>query len=269
MSRLEGKVALITGAARGQGRAASVRLAEEGADVVACDACADFATTKYQPATLDDLETTRELVEKQGRRILARQLDVRDLAGLQALVADGLESFGRLDVVLANAGILNAGRLWEIEPEQFREVLDINVVGTWNTIKAAVPAVIDGGRGGSIILTSSVSGLKGTVFNGAYVASKHAITGMTRTLANELGEFEIRVNSIHPAGVKTEMVNEPDLFGLFEKYARTLAPTYMTSLPTPWMQPEDIANTIAFLASDESRYITGTQVVVDLGTVCR
>ncbi len=269
MGRLTDKVALITGAARGQGRAAAVRLAEEGADIVACDACTGFATTKYPGATVEDLDTTRQLVEKLDRRVVARQADVRDLTGMQALVADGVAEFGRLDVVLANAGILNAGRLWEIEAEQLREVLDVNVVGTWNTIKAAVPAVIEGGRGGSIILTSSVSGLKGTVFNGAYVASKHAITGMAATLANELGEFDIRVNSIHPAGVQTEMVNEPDLFGLIERFSRTLAPTYMTSLKTPWMQPEDIANTIAFLASDESRYMTGAQLVIDLGTLCR
>jgi SDR family mycofactocin-dependent oxidoreductase len=269
MGRLEGRVALITGAARGQGRAAAVRLADEGADIVACDACSGFATIKYPPATQEDLDETAAAVEKTGRRCLALPVDVRDLDGLQSLVADGLRDLGRLDVVLANAGILNGGRLWEITPEQFREVLDVNVVGTWNTIKAAVPPMIEAERGGSIILTSSVSGLKGTVFNGAYVASKHAITGMTRTLANELGEYRIRVNSIHPAGVRTEMVNEPDLFGLIDRFSTTLAPTYMTSLPYAWMQPEDIANAVAFLASDESKFMTGTGITIDMGTVCR
>jgi SDR family mycofactocin-dependent oxidoreductase len=269
MGRLDGKVALVTGAARGQGRSHAIRLAREGADIIACDVCAPVDTMLYKPATTEELAETTAAVEAEDRRILARPTDIRDLAALEALVADGVAEFGRLDIVVANAGVMNAGRLWEITPEQWQSVIDVNLTGTWHTIKAAVPAVIAGGQGGSIILISSVSGLKGSVFVGAYVASKFGITGLGQTLANELGEFNIRVNTVHPAAVDTEIVKDTDLFGLIAQHEHTLAPTFMTSLATPWMAPEDISNTVAFLASDESKYMTGSKIVVDLGTLCR
>ena len=269
MGRLDGKVALITGAARGQGRSHAVRLAREGADIIACDICAPVETMLYKPSTEEQLAETAAAVEAEDRRILTRKVDIRDLPGLQALVADGVAEFGRLDIVVANAGAMNAGRLWEITPEQWQTIMDVNLTGTWNTIKATVPAVIAGGQGGSIILISSVSGLKGSVFVGAYVASKYGVTGLGQTLANELGQYNIRVNTVHPAGVETEIIQDTDLFKLMGEHQHTLAPTFMTSLATPWMTPEDISNTVAFLASDESRYMTGAKVVVDLGTLCR
>ena len=269
MGRLDGKVALVTGAARGQGRAHAVRLAQEGADIIACDVCAPVATTLYKPATLDELDQTVAAVEAEDRRIVARAADIRNLPALEELVADGVAEFGRLDIVVANAGIMNAGRLWEITPEQWNAIIDVNLTGTWNTIKAAVPAVIAGGRGGSIILTSSSTGLKAFPFLGAYVASKFGITGLGQTLANELGEYNIRVNTVHPAGVKTEIINDTDLFRLIGEHQHTLGPVFMTSMPTPWMAPEDIANAVAFLASDESKFMTGSKMVVDMGTVCR
>jgi SDR family mycofactocin-dependent oxidoreductase len=269
MSRLEGKVALVTGAARGQGRAHALRLAQEGADIIACDVCAPVDTVLYRPATVEELNETASAVEAQDRRVVARPADIRDLAALEELVADGVAELGRLDIVVANAGIMNAGRLWEITPAQWQTIIDVNLTGTWNTIKATVPALIAGGRGGSIIVTSSSTGIKAFPFLGAYVASKFAITGMAQTLANELGEFNIRVNTVHPAVVKTEIVNDSDLFKLIGQHQHTLGPMFMTTLPTDWMDPEDIANAVAFLASDESRYMTGSKMVVDMGTVCR
>jgi SDR family mycofactocin-dependent oxidoreductase len=269
MGRLDGKVALVTGAARGQGRAHAVRLAQEGADIIACDVCAPVDTTLYKPATVDELNATVAAVEAEDRRILARTADIRDLPALEALVADGVDDFGRLDIVVANAGVMNAGRLWEITPAQWKVIIDVNLTGTWNTIKAAVPAMIAGERGGSIILISSSTGLKAFPFLGAYGASKFGVTGLGQTLANELGEYNIRVNTIHPAGVETEIINDPDLFKLIEEHQHTLAPVFMTSLATKWMKPEDISNTVAFLASDEAKYMTGSKIVVDMGTVCR
>ena len=206
MGRCEGKVALVTGAARGQGRAHAVRLAEEGADIIAADICRPVDTVTYAGASSDDLAETTALVEKTGRHILAREVDVRDLMGLTQLVADGVAEFGRLDIVVANAGIMTAGRLWELSPEQWNEVIGVNLTGVWNTIKATVPVLIDQGEGGSVILTSSVAGLVGQPFVGHYAASKHGVVGLCRSLANELGEYNIRVNSVHPVGVNTEMV---------------------------------------------------------------
>lgn len=269
MGKLDGKVALVTGAARGQGRTHAVRLAREGADIIACDICAPVETMLYKPATPAELEETVAAVEAEDRRIVSRIVDTRDLAALERLVADGVAQLGRLDIVVANAGVMNAGRLWEITDEQWRTVIDVNLTGTWHTIKATVPHIINGGQGGSIILISSVSGLKGSAFVGAYVASKFGVTGLGQTLANELGEYNIRVNTIHPAAVATEIVNDAHLFKLMEEHNTTLAPTFMTSLSTPWMETDDIANHVVFLASDEARYMTGSKVVIDLGTLCR
>lgn len=269
MGKLDGKVALVTGAARGQGRNHAIRLAREGADIIACDICAPVATTKYKPATEAELAETVAAVEAEDRRIFSRVVDIRDLAALEQFTADAVAELGRLDIVVANAGVMNAGRLWEISEEQWQTVIDVNLTGTWHTVKATVPHIIAGERGGSIILISSVSGLKGSVFVGPYVASKFGVTAIGQTLANELGQYNIRVNTIHPAGVETEIVNDSDLFELMGQHAETLAPTFMTALSTPWMQPDDISNHVVFLASEDSRYMTGSKVVIDLGTLCR
>ena len=196
---LEGRVAFVTGAARGQGRAYAVRLAQEGADVIISDICASVSQTiPYPGATPDDLAETVRLIEAEGRKVLARQVDIRDDAAVRTLVADGVEQFGRLDVLVANAGVLSWGRLWELTDEQWNSVIDVNLTGTWRTLRAVIPAMIEAGNGGSIIIVSSSGGLKATPGNGHYAASKHGLTAMTNTLALELGEYSIRVNSIHP-----------------------------------------------------------------------
>lgn len=197
MGRLSGKVALITGAARGQGRAEAVRLAAEGADIIAIDIAAPVTEyVKYGPATTDDLKETTRLVEEQDRRVASYEADVRDYAALKQAVDAGIAELGRLDVVVANAGICNFGRVWELELDQWQSLIDTNLTGVFHTLKATVPALIEAGNGGSIIITSSVAGLKGLPFLGHYTAAKHGITGLAKTLANELGEYDIRVNTI-------------------------------------------------------------------------
>jgi SDR family mycofactocin-dependent oxidoreductase len=269
MGRLEGKVAFVTGAARGQGRAHAVRLADEGADIIAADVCAPLATIKYPSATPADLEETVRQVTARGRRIVAAQADVRDLGGLEQVVADGVAQLGALDIVVANAGVMSAGRLWELTPAQWQDVIGVNLTGVWHTIKATVPTMIEQGTGGSIILTSSVAGLVGQPFVGHYVSSKHGVVGLCRTLANELGEYNIRVNSIHPVGVNTAMLHDPDLFPMIEKRQDTLGALFMNTLPFDFVEPEDVAGLVAFLASDEAKYMTGAQVPIDLGVVNR
>ena len=269
MGRLDGKVAFITGAARGQGRAHAVRLASEGADIMALDICRGFSTVKLRPATPQDLEETARLVEKEGRRIVARQADVRDLAAVQALVDEGVAELGRLDVVVANAGILNCARAWEMTTDEWQEVIDVKLTGVFNATKAAIPTMIGQGQGGSIIITSSVAGLYGQPFTASYTAAKHGLVGLAGCLANELAEYSIRVNTIHPTGVETEMYHVPDLFSLIQEKAATLGPVFMNALPVEVMQPEDIAAVVAFLASDESKYMTGGQIKIDCGKLNR
>ena len=266
--RLEGKVALITGAARGQGRAHAVRLAGEGADVIALDVNASAATTAYPGPTADDLAETVRLMEEQDRRIVAREADVRDLAALSAVVTEGVAELGRLDVVVANAGICSANLSWETTVEQWQETIDVNLTGVFFTAKATVPVLLEQGTGGSIIITSSVAGLRGLPFLGAYVASKHGIVGLARTMANELGQHGIRVNTLHPHGVATGMTVD-DLQPLIGQYASTLGPIFMQSLPDQVSQPEDMAAAVAWLASDDARHVTGIQLPVDLGTLAR
>ncbi|SEP23646.1 mycofactocin-coupled SDR family oxidoreductase [Trujillonella endophytica] len=267
-NRLAGKVALITGAARGQGRAEAVRLAAEGADIIALDNCVTAGTTDYAGPTEEDLAETVKLVEAQDRRILARKADIRDFAALQALVKDGVEEFGRLDVVVANAGICSGNWSWEIPVEQWQETIDVNLTGTFYTMKATIPTLIEQGTGGSIIITSSVAGLRGHPFLAHYAASKHGVVGMAKSMAVELGQYNIRVNTIHPHGVATGM--QPGRMGeLIVENAATLGPIFMQTLPDPISQPEDIAAVVAFLASDDSHHMTGVQLPVDLGTLLR
>ncbi|MDE3206241.1 MAG: mycofactocin-coupled SDR family oxidoreductase [Acidobacteriota bacterium] len=268
MGRLEGKVAFITGAARGQGRSHAVRLAAEGADIVGIDICRQLVKG-YPGSTPEDLAETVALVEKQGGSMLALEADVRDFEEVRSSVTQGLERFGRLDAVVANAGIFSFGRMWEITLEQWRDVIDVNLTGVFHTIKAVVPPMIEQGEGGSIVLISSVSGLKGTPFTGAYTAAKHGVTGLCRTLANELGEHRIRVNSIHPASVPTPMISDPALFDLILEHSDTLAPIYMNTLPYTDMPAEYVSHMVAYLVSDESRYMTGAQVPIDFGTLNR
>ncbi|HMC40396.1 MAG TPA: mycofactocin-coupled SDR family oxidoreductase [Acidimicrobiales bacterium] len=268
MGRLEGKVALITGAARGQGRSHAVRLAAEGADIIGIDVCQQLVKG-YPGATEADLDETARLVTETGRSMLARKGDVRSFDDLSSIVTEGVGRFGRLDVVVANAGIFAYGRLWEIELDQWQDVIDVNLTGVFHTLKATVPTMIEQGEGGSIILISSVSGLKGTPFTAAYTASKHGVTGLCRTLANELGEHKIRVNSIHPASVPTPMISDPGLFDLILEHSETLAPIYMNTLPYSGMAPDYVSHMVVYLASEESKYMTGAQIPIDFGTLNR
>lgn len=272
MGRVAGKVAFITGAARGQGRSHAVRLAEEGADIIAVDIAAPVANTLGPMATAEDLAETVDLVERLDRRIVARTADVRDLAGLQAVVAEGVAQFGRLDVVCANAGICGVAPLLDMDEQVWQEMIDINLTGVWKTIKAAVPTMVEAGNGGSVILTSSVAGLQAYANLGHYVAAKHGVTGLMRTLTLELAQQGIRVNSVHPAGVKTPMICNPAGFELFTGIEGADLATaeanmiHMHAMRIPWVEAIDISNVVLFLASDESRYLTGTTQVVDAGS---
>ncbi|MFC6012228.1 mycofactocin-coupled SDR family oxidoreductase [Nocardia lasii] len=266
--RFEGKVAFVTGAARGQGRAEAVRFAEEGAAVIAIDACAEFASTSYPGATEADLAETVRLVEAAGGKIAASKVDVRDFDALSAALAAGVEQFGRLDAVVANAGICSAAMSWEITAEQWRETIDVNLTGVFHTAKAAVPHLIAQGEGGAMVFTSSVAGIKGIPFTAHYVASKHAVTGLAKTMANELGSYRIRVNTVHPAGVDTGM-QVTEMGPLFEEYGATLAPIFMNALPSYICQPEEIAAAVVWLCSDEASQITGAQIPIDMGNLNR
>ncbi|MBO0853257.1 MAG: mycofactocin-coupled SDR family oxidoreductase [Nocardia sp.] len=267
--RLHGKVAFITGAARGQGRAHAVRLAEEGADIIAVDIAGPLPdAVPYDSATPDDLDETVRLVEQTGRKIVAAQADTRDLDALRQAVATGVEAFGRLDIIVANAGICIPEPWNTITPESFRDVMDINVTGTWNTVIAGAQQIIDGGRGGSIILISSAAGLKMQPFMVHYTASKHAVAGMARGLAAELGPHRIRVNSVHPGGVATPMGSGRMVEFLQKAGESNPALAHMSDpfLPDGVAMPEDIAATVAWLASDDARMVTASQVAVDLGS---
>jgi SDR family mycofactocin-dependent oxidoreductase len=264
---LSGRVAYVTGAARGQGRSHCVRLARAGADIVAIDACGPVADHNgYEASTPEDLAETVHLVEGEGRKILAKEIDVRDLDGQQRLVADAVEQFGRLDIVVANAGVLNWGRVWEISPEQWQQVLDVNLTGVWNTMKATVPAMIEAGNGGSIINISSAAGIKAVPGCGHYCASKFGVVGLTNSLAIELGEYGIRVNSVHPYGTDTPMGNDLSMYQVFQDH-----PTYIYSfspgaLPTESLAaPGLISDIVLWLASDASSLLTAAQIPADKG----
>ena len=273
--RVEGKVAFITGAARGQGRAHAVRLAQEGADIIAVDICKKIDTVDVIAAsTPEDLAETADLVKGHNRRIVTAEVDVRDYDALKAAVDSGVEQLGRLDIIVANAGIGNGGQTLDKTSERdWTAMIDINLSGVWKTVKAGVPHILEGGRGGSIILTSSVGGLKAYPHTGHYVAAKHGVVGLMRTFAVELGAQNIRVNSVHPTNVNTPLFMNEGTMKLFRPDLENPGPDdmkvvgqLMHTLPIGWVEPEDIANAVLFLASDEARYITGVTLPVDGGS---
>ncbi|MET7769370.1 mycofactocin-coupled SDR family oxidoreductase [Nocardia sp. NPDC005366] len=278
VGRVEGKVAFITGAARGQGRSHALRLAQEGADIIAIDVCKPVSGTDLIPAsTPDDLADTVEQVKRLGRRIIATEADVRDFDAVKAAVDNGVEQLGRLDIIVANAGIGNGGQtLDQLDEQDWDVMIDINLSGVWKTVKAAVPHLLSQGKGGSIILTSSVGGLKAYPNTGHYIAAKHGVVGLMRTFAVELGQHSIRVNSVHPTNVNTPMfMNEgtmkmfrPDLENPGVEDFRPVA-QFMHVLPVGWVEPVDISNAVLFLASDEARYITGLPLTVDAGSTLK
>jgi SDR family mycofactocin-dependent oxidoreductase len=268
MGRVEGKVAFITGAARGQGRAHAVRLAEEGAKIIAIDRCEDLDIVDYSLATDDDLAETVRLVEETGSSILASKLDVRDLDGMAKAVTEGVAQFGHLDVVVANAGICTLQSWDDVTPAIWDQVIGINLTGVWNTCAATIPHLINAG-GGSLILTSSVAGLKGQPFLIPYAAAKHGVVGIMHVLTNELASHKIRVNSVHPTGVNTPMVGGLSAMGDRILNDFTVSSIFMNSLPVDLVEPEDISNAVLFLASDEARYVTGLTMTVDAGATAR
>ena len=272
MGRMDGKVVFVTGAARGQGRSHALRLAQEGADVIAVDACRQVETTPYPTATPEDLAETVRQVEVLDRRIVASQVDVRDLDGLTKAVADGMAQLGRLDVVLANAGISTPASTLDMDEETWQTMIDVNLTGVWKTVKAAVPHVIAGGRGGSVVITSSLAAIYANPNTAHYSAAKAGLVMFAKVLAKELAPQSIRVNTIHPTTVATDMIlNEPTykLFrpdlehptrADFEEAALTL-----NKLPIPAVEAVDISNAVLYLVSDDGRYVTGTTHVVDAG----
>jgi SDR family mycofactocin-dependent oxidoreductase len=275
--RVEGKVAFVSGAARGQGRSHAVRLAEEGADIIAVDICGPIDNLAYPHSTPEDLAETVELVKAQNRRIVAAEVDVRDYDGLKALVDSGVEQLGRLDIIVANAGVGTDGRkLHKIRENVWQDMIDINLSGVWHTVKAGVPHILSGGRGGSIVLTSSVGGRKAYPNTGHYIAAKHGVIGLMRAFAVELGQDMIRVNAVLPSQVSTTMVMNDSTFRLFRPDLPNPGPDdfapisqMMHTLPVPWVDAIDISNAVLFLASDESRYITGVSLPVDAGALLK
>ena len=266
--RVSGKVAFITGAARGQGRSHAVRLAREGADIIGVDLCGDLDTIPYPLATEADLDETVRLVAEAGGRMEAAPVDVRDPDALSAAVGKGVDRFGRLDIAVANAGVCTIQRWDELTPAVWDTVIGINLTGTWNTCAAALPHLIDSG-GGSLILISSVAGLKGQPFLAPYVASKHGLVGIMRTLANELASRHVRVNSIHPTGVDTPML--VGLSGLTERIESSpdTGSIFLNSLPVDVIAPDDVSDAVLYLSSAESRFVTGLTLTVDAGSTAR
>lgn len=275
--RFGGKVAFVTGAARGQGRNHAVAMAREGADIIAVDICEQIDTSEIELATEADLAETARLVEAEGRRVVARKVDVRDGDALRTIVDEGVAELGRLDVVCANAGIVEFGQTVEFEEQRWDDVVGVNLKGVWNTCRVAVPHIRAHGDGGSLILTSSVCGLIGIPNLGAYNSAKHGVVGLMRTLAIELGPDRIRVNSVHPATVETPMTDNTVHFKLYfgedtqptrEEAVAPGSPLHaVNALPIPWMHVDDITNAVLFLASDEGRYITGITMPIDAGYV--
>ncbi|MCO1659906.1 mycofactocin-coupled SDR family oxidoreductase [Pseudonocardia humida] len=272
MGKFEGKVAFITGAARGQGRAHAIRLAEEGADIIAVDICAPIETVPYPLGTAEDLEETERAVEKLDRRIHAEVADVRDRAALQAAFERGVGLFGRVDVVVANAGVFALAEAGEGTLAQWADGIEVNLTGTFNTVEVARPLLVEQGEGGSIVLISSTAGLNGMGAGAhsaepgglAYTASKHGIVGLMRSYANILARHSIRVNSVHPTGVDTPMILNDKVQAVLQAAARQ-GQAMTNALPVPMVEARDIANAVAWLASDEARYVTGVALPVDAG----
>jgi SDR family mycofactocin-dependent oxidoreductase len=275
--RVAGKVAFITGAARGQGRSHAIRLAQEGADIIAVDLAGQVATVPYPMATPEDLAQTVREVEALDRRIVATRADVRDFGALKAALDDGVAQLGRLDIVSANAGIFSFGTLEELDDTTWQDMIDVNLTGVWHAAKAAIPHLRAAG-GGSIILTSSTAGLMAIPHIGHYTSAKHGVVGLMRTLALELAPDLIRVNSVHPTSVNTPMIQNAATYALFapdlpeaERTKEVLGSRFqqLNALPIPWVEPVDISNAVLWLASDESRYVTGVTLPIDAGSLTK
>jgi SDR family mycofactocin-dependent oxidoreductase len=275
--RVAGKVAFITGAARGQGRSHALRLAQEGADIIAVDLCQQVASVPYAMSTPEDLAETVKEIEALDRRIVATQADVRDYAAVKAALDDGVAQLGRLDIVSANAGIFSFGALADLDDTTWKDMIDVNLTGVWHTVKAAIPHLRAAG-GGSVILTSSTAGLMAIPQIGHYTSAKHGVVGLMRTLAVELAPDMIRVNSVHPTAVDTDMIQNSATYELFaadlpvaERTRDVVGARFaeLNALPIPWVEAVDISNAVLWLASDESRYVTGVTLPIDAGSLVK
>lgn len=274
MPALEGQVALITGAARGQGRSHAIKLASEGAHTILVDVPRDITDTGYPSGTTEELAATAAAVEQLGRRAISVEADVRDLDILDKAVNDAVLELGRLDIVSANAGIASKPYLsHEISAGTWRQMVDINLTGVWHTTTVAIPHILAGQRGGAIVITSSAAGLKGYAHISHYTAAKHGLVGLMRSLAVELAPHRVRVNSLHPTQVDTPMIQNEGTYRIFcpdnphpTRADFEVASTATNKLPIPWVEPEDVSNALLFLASDNARYITGAAIPVDAGT---
>lgn len=271
--RLEGRVALITGAARGQGRSHAVRLASEGADIVAVDRCDDIDTVMYPLSREADFAETARLVREQGRQFETIVGDVRSSSDMRNATERALELHGRLDVVVANAGIWSPGALWEMDDQTWQDMIDVNLTGVFNSVRFAIPHMMER-KSGSLILTSSTCGVKALGWMGHYNAAKHGVMGLTKSLALDLGPYFVRANAILPSTVNTPMIHNDPSYKIYrpdlENPTReeAMAGFYAhNAMPLPYVEPEDVSAVVAFLASDESRYITGIGIPVDLGTL--
>lgn len=276
MGQLDGKVAFITGLARGQGRSHALTLAREGAAIIGLDLCAKPSTTAYPGTTESDLQETVRQVKELGGQIFADIADTRDYAQVKDVFDRGIKQFGRVDIVVPNAGICSGAKTWEIDPEDWREMVDINLNGVFHTVKAAIPTMITQNQGGSIVFIGSTEALKGAENISSYAAAKHGVTGLMTSLARELGQYNIRVNSVNPTCVDTDMINNDFVYGLFrpdldkptrEDVIDTFAGTHI--LPVPWMQPQDVSNAILYLVTEPGRYITATPLVIDAGFIVK
>jgi len=266
MGKLEGKVAFITGAARGQGRSHAIRLAQEGADIIAVDICRQIDSVRYPMSTPDDLAETAKQVEALDRRIYTAQADVRDEAQLKQAFKAGVAEIGPVDIVLANAGI--APMSLHPVPQEWQDVIDVNLTGVYNTVQTAVPSMIERGQGGAIVLTSSTAGINGiggpTPGGLGYTAAKHGVVGLMRSYANVLAPHNIRVNTVHPTGVRTPMVVN-DVMAEFLAQDPQMSNATANALPVDLVEPVDISNAIVWLVSNDARYVTGVTLPVDAG----
>ena len=277
MARVEGQVALVTGAARGQGRSHAIKLAEEGADVILVDVPGEVVDIAYPLGTSDELDQTAKDIENLGRKAVVIQADVRDLDTLAAEVDRAVAELGRLDIVSANAGIASNPFLSQDIPDNtWRQMIDINLTGVWHTTKVAVPHILAGERGGAIVLTSSAAGLKGYAQISHYSAAKHGVVGLMRSLALELAPHRVRVNSLHPTQVDTPMIQNLGTYKIFNPHLENptrddfeVASTTTNALPIPWVESSDVSNALLFLVSDDARYITGAAIPVDAGTTLK
>lgn len=278
MGGFEGRVVFVTGAARGQGRSHAVRFAEEGADVIALDIAKDsIETVEYELGTEAELDETIALIERSGRRAIKGVADVRNLEEVQAVVDRGLAEFGKIDIVLANAGIGTWGVGWELSAQMWQEMIDVNLTGVWNATRAALPSMVERGEGGCLVLTSSAAGINGYVSTAHYTAAKHGVVGLTKVLAQELGAHDIRVNCVCPTTVNSKMVDNDATFRLFrpdlenpgQDDVRDIFAGLNVIPDLPWIEPSDVTEAILWLASSRSQYVTGIALPIDAGNTIK